>query len=70
MVDHHNRAGRCINAWVEVLPALETASSSAGRDLRLDGSRNLVDPTGVPYKLNREKCVAEINWPTSKIPPV
>jgi len=69
MANHRVRTGRCITAWSEILPALETASSEANRDLRVDAARNLVDPSGVPYLLNHEKCEAAINWPTSKIPP-
>jgi hypothetical protein len=68
--DHNTRTGRCVGRWAEALPALRSASGSAGVDLRIDPSQNLVDPTGVPYRLNREKCQAEINWPTSKIPSV
>jgi tetratricopeptide (TPR) repeat protein len=68
--DHYTRTGRCVGRWAEALPALRSASGSAGVDLRVDPSQNLVDPTGVPYRLNREKCQAEIDWPTSKIPSV
>lgn len=62
--------GRCINSWQEILPQLSTTKLPSGRSLRIDRSNNLVDPSGVPYRLDREKCSAEINWPTSKIPPV
>jgi tetratricopeptide (TPR) repeat protein len=70
MSDHRARAGRCIDTWAEVFPALQAVSQKTNRDLRVDASRNLVDPSGVPYRLDREKCEAVINWPTSKIPPV
>jgi tetratricopeptide (TPR) repeat protein len=61
--------GRCPSNWAEVLPTLGR-KPSGGRDLRIDRSNNIVDPAGVPYLLDREKCQAQINWPTSKIPPV
>jgi tetratricopeptide (TPR) repeat protein len=66
--DHLARTGRCFGGWSEALPALETAAKAANLDLRVDASRNLVDPSGVPYRLNRQKCQGEIDWPASKIP--
>ncbi len=68
LADHSSRTGRCVNGWPEALSALQAAPKPPGRDLRFDPSRNLVDPSGVPYRLNREKCQAEIDWPKSKIP--
>ncbi|MEP6703232.1 MAG: hypothetical protein ABJB34_00340 [Acidobacteriota bacterium] len=68
LADHRQRTGRCAGGFSEILPALQAVSNSTGRDLRIDPLRNLVDPSGVPYRLNREKCQVEIDWPTSKIP--
>jgi tetratricopeptide (TPR) repeat protein len=68
LADHRARTGGCISRWAEALPALRSASNAAGIDLRVDQSQNLVDPSGVPYRLNPEKCAGEIDWPTSKIP--
>lgn len=62
------RTGRCISNWPEILPSLQAAADSTGRDLRVDAKRNLVDPSGVPYRINSQKCEVEIDWPTSKIP--
>lgn len=60
--------GSCAASWGEVVPALQRAAETSRRDLRIDDKRNIVDPTEVPYRINREKCVAEIDWPKSKIP--
>jgi tetratricopeptide (TPR) repeat protein len=68
LTDHRMRTGSCISKWSEIMTALRSASNSAHIDFRIDASQNLVDPTGVPYRINREKCTAEIDWPTSKIP--
>ena len=68
LTDQRARTGRCVSGWPEALPALEAASSSAGVDLRVDPARNIVDPSGVPYRLNNQKCQAELDWPKSKIP--
>ena len=64
-----DRNGRCVSGFGEVLTALRQASISSGVDLRTDDSRNLVDPSGVAYRINTERCVAEIDSPTSKILP-
>ena len=66
--EHYERTGRCISNWAEIMPALQAASEKKGVDLRIDAKRDLVDPSGVPYRINKQTCEAEINWPTSKIP--
>ena len=66
--EHYERAGRCISNWAEIMPALQAASEKKGVNLRIDAKRDLVDPSGVPYRINKQTCEAEINWPTSKIP--
>ena len=65
---HRERSGHCVNSWTEILPSLQAAAVRTGRDLRVDAKRNLVDPSGVPYRINSQQCKAEIDWPTSKIP--
>jgi tetratricopeptide (TPR) repeat protein len=67
--DNRDRTGRCVASWSEAVPALQSAIRNTQLDLRVDANRNVVDPSGVPYRLNREKCTGEIDWPTSKIPP-
>ena len=69
LIDHRDRTGRCASRWSEILPALQSAATSARRDFRIDSAQNVVDPTGVPYRLDGAKCEGTINWPTSKIPP-
>jgi tetratricopeptide (TPR) repeat protein len=66
--ENRDRTGRCFASWPEAVPALQAAIRNTDRDLRVDANRNLLDPTNVPYRLNREKCAGEINWPTSRIP--
>lgn len=68
LAKHRETSGGCASTWAELLPALQQASAAAKRDLRVDDKRNVVDPTGVPYRISREKCVARIDFPTSKIP--
>ena len=62
------RTGKCAAGLTEILPALARTRLPAGRELHIDASRNLVDPSGVPYRLDPEKCTAEIDRKRSKIP--
>jgi len=63
--------GRCANDWREIFPLIQKVRLSNGDDLSVD-SKSLapVDPTNVPYILNREsgKCDVGINFAESKIP--
>jgi tetratricopeptide (TPR) repeat protein len=64
------RNGRCAANWQEILPLLSNAKLPNGRELRIDQANNIVDPSGIPYRLVRSICEAHIDWPESKIPPV
>ena len=64
------RNGRCATNWKEILPMLANVKLPRGRELKIDNANNLVDPTGVPYRLVKSLCEAHIEWPTSKIPPI
>ena len=62
--------GRCIDRWQQIVPRLATKKLANGRDLRIDGSNNIVDPSGVPYVIDQKTCEAMIDNRRSKIPPV
>ena len=57
---------RCPASWSELLPTLQRKLPGA-KQLRIDRSNNIVDPSGVPYSINRENCTAELGAQT-KIP--
>ncbi len=59
--------GRCANNLREILPLLQNVKLPDGKDFHLDNNQNLVDPTGIAYVLNKEKCAVELNA-ESKIP--
>jgi len=61
------KAGRCANSYGEILPQLRTIKLPAGKGFRIDASNNIVDPTGVPYTLDRTRCSIYIG-PESRIP--
>ena len=58
--------GKCPSRWSELLPTLQRKPVGA-RQLRIDRSNNIVDPSGIPYFLNPETCTAELGAET-KIP--
>jgi tetratricopeptide (TPR) repeat protein len=59
---------RCPANWRELLPTLQKRPAG-GHELRIDKSDNIVDPSGVPYFLNRENCTVDLGA-ESKIPRV
>ncbi|MBK7934076.1 MAG: hypothetical protein IPK01_11375 [Acidobacteria bacterium] len=40
-----------------------------GRSLKIDGARRLVDPSDVPYLLDKENCKATLDLEKSPISP-
>lgn len=59
---------RCANDLQEILPLLRTVKLPGGQDFRLDKSNNLVDPSGVPYLLDKQKCDVILDTAKTKIP--
>ncbi len=64
------RNGRCANKWQEIIPLLSGTKLPNGGALRIDQSNDLVDPSGVPYRIDAGKCEAAIDRSRSKIPAV
>lgn len=63
--------GRCVNDWRELFPLIRTVRLPGGESLSVEtDSLAPVDPTGVPYLLDREsgKCDVRINYAESVIP--
>jgi tetratricopeptide (TPR) repeat protein len=59
---------RCANSWGEIFPLLRNVKLPGGRDFRIDKSNNIVDPTGVPYLLEKQTCEVRLDPKVSKIP--
>jgi hypothetical protein len=59
---------RCPSSWAELLPTI-ARKPEASRTLRIDRSNNILDPSGVAYSLNREKCTVDLGVGT-KVPRV
>lgn len=66
--EFRGRNGRCVSALSEIIPSLRSVELPDGKDFRVDASRKLVDPTGVPYFLKTPECKAVIDNTKSKIP--
>ena len=62
-----NSNGKCVPNINAALPQLRSVQLPQGRDLRIDRSGSLVDPTGVPYKFDPETCTISLRE-DSKIP--
>lgn len=62
-----NSNGKCVPNINAVFPQLRSVQLPQGRDLRIDRSGSLVDPTGVPYKFDPETCTISLRE-DSKIP--
>ncbi len=60
--------GRCPKDWAELLPALRNIRLPRGLAFRVDRNNAILDPTNVPYVLNRESCDVTIDLEKSKLP--
>jgi tetratricopeptide (TPR) repeat protein len=59
---------RCPASWSEIFPQLRSVKLPRGREFRVDRENNLVDPTGAPYRLTKDRCDIGIDAERSKIP--
>jgi tetratricopeptide (TPR) repeat protein len=57
------KQGRCVNNWIEIFPMLKSSK------LKVDKANNLVDPSGIPYLLDKQNCEVNLDRQNSKIPP-
>jgi tetratricopeptide (TPR) repeat protein len=58
----------CVANIQSIIPELIKVSLPNKREFRVDKDRNIVDPSGAPYILNREKCVVELDKEQTKLP--
>jgi tetratricopeptide (TPR) repeat protein len=57
LVAFRDRTGRCPQGLAEIYPLLRNVELPNGRKFRVDAASNLVDPTGVQYELDQQRCV-------------
>ena len=66
--DFNEKNNRCINNWHEIFPFLLNVRLPNGKDFSIDENKNLIDPSGAPYILDKENCDIELDIKTTKIP--
>ncbi len=59
---------RCANDLSEILPLLTNIKLPDDKDFRVDNSKNLVDPSGAPYILEKENCTVQFDKDKTKLP--
>jgi hypothetical protein len=59
--------GRCAKSFTEIDASLAQLERNTGKELHVDDSGQMVDPTGEPYELNNGACNVELG-PRSKLP--
>ena len=62
------RTGRCAASWNELLPVLKNVKLPYGRQFRIDAQNEVVDPSGVPYIIDNDKCDVHLNYLNTKVP--
>lgn len=63
------KSGRCANRWREIFTDLRNVRLANGKDFRFDQAGDIVDPSNVPYVLDKKECKAKLNIEKSRIPP-
>ncbi len=64
-----DKNNRCPNNWSEIFQPLKSVTLPSGKEFRIDKANNLIDPSGVPYILEKQNCDVLLDSKTSKIPP-
>ncbi|MBS1793858.1 MAG: hypothetical protein JSS81_08385 [Acidobacteria bacterium] len=59
---------RCAGNWSELFPLIKNVRLPGDRDFQIDRAGNLVDPTGVPYLLDKTACDVRLDAAKTKIP--
>ena len=63
-----SKNNRCAANWSEIFLLLQNEKLPNGKDFRVDNARNVVDPSGAPYLLDKENCTAKLDAGKTKIP--
>jgi tetratricopeptide (TPR) repeat protein len=61
LTEFQRENGRCPANFAEILPRLAAVKLPENRQLMIDRSRNIIDPSGVPYLLDQQQCTASID---------
>ena len=67
LVNFKERSGRCANSFTEIAPMLLQKQLPESKQFRVDAAGRLIDPTGAPYKLDKERCVVTLDPEKTKL---
>ncbi|HEX3101299.1 MAG TPA: hypothetical protein VHQ01_05890 [Pyrinomonadaceae bacterium] len=68
LVEFKDRNGRCATGFSEILPELSRVKLPAGNGFEVDRSNRLMDPTGAPYLLDKDKCKSALDLEHTSLP--
>lgn len=68
LAEFRERNGRCANSFGEVATQIFQKKLPEGRTFTVDAGKRLADPTGAPYKLDRDQCVVTVDKEKTKLP--
>lgn len=58
----------CADSLVDILPLLSDVKLPFNKDFRVDSDKNLVDPSGTPYILDRQNCAIQLDKQKTSLP--
>jgi tetratricopeptide (TPR) repeat protein len=67
--DFQQKTGKCVQSLQEILPQLRTIKLPDNLEFHLDNFNNIVDPSGAPYKLEKDRCDVNPDYMKSKVIP-
>ncbi|MGB7210728.1 MAG: hypothetical protein WBD27_18885 [Pyrinomonadaceae bacterium] len=63
-----DKTGDCPQSLSQILPLLRSVRLPSGKDFRIDGEGNLVDPSDALYLLDRNSCDVKLDPKKTKMP--
>ena len=68
LADFKQNTGRCVNNFSELTSMLMRVKQPENAEFHVNNAGSLVDPTGVPYLLDKEKCTVMIDRGKNDVP--
>lgn len=68
LAEFKEKNGRCAVSFTEILQELSRVKLAGGNEFDIDSSNRLVDPTGAPYILDRDKCKTTLDLAHTGLP--
>jgi hypothetical protein len=68
LAEFRDRSGRCATGFAEILTELSKIKLPSDNEFTVDKSNRLVDPTGAPYILDRDKCKVSLDLEHTGLP--